>query len=138
MATGNVEEIVPFTSEVIPPLSTVTNTGSYSDTGSYQIYKNINYHYTLSLPKYAYYQGTRGTDGATHMLAVGLSATGVSDFSSAPVRVYYFAGANAQGSVTGQEKSLEKGTLVIQDDGSKDPKIQKIIETILASAHSEE
>lgn len=128
----------PFTSEVIPPLSTATSSGSYSDTGSYQIYKNINYHYTLSLPKYAYYQGTRGTDGATHMLAVGLSATGVIDFASAPVRVYYFAGSGVRASVAGQEKSLEKGIIVIQDDGSKDPKIQKIIETILASARSEE
>lgn len=30
----------------------------YSNTGSYQIYENKNFGYTLSLPKYAYYRGS--------------------------------------------------------------------------------
>lgn len=68
---GACEENTPEDTPVVtPPLTNTSatlsgSTGSsgsvsldYSNTGSYQIYENKNFGYTLSLPKYAYYRGS--------------------------------------------------------------------------------
>ena len=68
---GACEENTPEDTPVVTPPVTNTSatlsgsTGSsgsvsldYSNTGTYQIYENKNFGYTLSLPKYAYYRGS--------------------------------------------------------------------------------
>jgi hypothetical protein len=105
----------------------------YSNTGSYQIYENKNFGYTLSLPKYAYYQGNPGTSGASHLLSVGLSAAEVLSPENSSVRVYFYP-LGVEPSVSGTHISVSRGVLVIDGEAGTNTKIQKILDTIIASA----
>jgi hypothetical protein len=102
------------------------------DTGSFQIYENKNFGYTIALPKYAYYQGYGARDGASHVLAVGLTATGVEDLATAPVQVYYYR-SEPKNPPAGKGVKLDSGFIyIISSDNAL--KIQKIADTIEMSA----
>ncbi len=109
-----------------------TSSGEFTDTGSYHIYENKSFKYSFALPKYTYYQGLGARDGASHALAISLTASGVEDMSTSEVKVYFYKTPPAT-LPTGKEATLASGVLYIDGDMTN-PKIAKIIETILASA----
>lgn len=117
-----------------PIVQPVASSWMVYDTGSYQIYTNTSYKYSLALPKSVYYQWNKWVGWASHLFSIGFSGTGVEVFDTAPVRVYFYA-SGVTPSVTWSEKILEKWTIVVQGD-TTDPKIAKIIEIILGSARS--
>lgn len=101
--------------------------------GTYHLYENASFQYGFALPKYVYYQGYGARDGASHSLAVSLTSTGVDDFSTASVRVYFYKNGVSP-SVAGTVVSVENGTIVLSYENPSDPKIAKILEIIQASA----
>lgn len=54
------------------------------------MYENKSFNYSFALPKYTYYQGLGARDGASHALAIALTASGVEDVGTADVRVYFY------------------------------------------------
>ena len=62
VSTGATHRDTPITPSLPSPISTgglvdtSSSSGMLYDTGSYQIYTNNAYKYSLALPKYAYYQ----------------------------------------------------------------------------------
>lgn len=132
LGTNPIPEITPNIDTPVPPSIPVSSL-DFSDTGTYQIYTNTGYKYSLALPKYAYYQWNR-LSWSNHLLTVGITAEEITSLDTAPVKVYFFVGSWVRATVEGIQKILENGVMVIQGDGSQNPKIQKIIDTILASA----
>lgn len=89
----------------------------------------------MSFPNYVYYQGYGARDGASHTMAMALTQSGVESFDSADVRVYFYRGSVPTDAVAGAMLvKTEKGTLMIDSKNSTLPKIQKIVDTIMASA----
>jgi hypothetical protein len=117
--------------EVLPAQS-IPSEIDYTNTGKYQIYENKSFGYTISLPKYAYYQAYRTKDGANHTLALGLSEADIVDITTAPVRVYFYKITPAT-PPRGTEVKVQNGVLYI-DGNISAPKIQTIIDTITLSA----
>jgi Kazal-type serine protease inhibitor domain len=115
-----------------PVKNTETSETDYTNTGKYQIYENKSFGYTISLPKYAYYQAYRTKDGANHALALGLSEADIIDITTAPVRVYFYKTAPAT-PPRGTEVKVQNGVLYV-DGNISAPKIQTIIDTITLSA----
>ncbi len=105
----------------------------YSNTGSYQIYENKNFGYTLSLPKYAYYRGSTWVGWASHVLSVGLSDAEVASVDSAPVWVYFYP-LGVSPVAEWASIPVSRGTLIVTSPITTNVKIQKIVDTILASA----
>lgn len=106
------------------------------DPASYQIYTNINFKYSLALPKYAYYQGSASPLKDGHILSIGLTATGVENPEQALIRLRYYNPwitpvAHARFIVP-----LEKWTITLDIDNPITPKAQVIIDAIIASAKS--
>ena len=52
-------------------------------------YFNNSLHYGLSIPKGAYYAGFGSQDGAAHTMGF-MSGTGVTDFATSEVKLWYF------------------------------------------------
>jgi hypothetical protein len=120
-------------------ISDTSTTGSLAsswqsqfDPISYNIYKNNTFGYSLALPRYAYYQWYGTKWGSVHTLAIALSASGVTDSSTAPVRLYFYT-TPPQIPPSSDSLALSGGTLYI-DTSSTEPKILKIIDTIRKSA----
>jgi hypothetical protein len=80
----------------VPPMPPVASPNisleemDYSNTGKYLVYTNTSIGYTFSLPRYAHYQGMGARDGATHSVAVALTATGTDTWEGADVQVWYY------------------------------------------------
>lgn len=108
----------------------ITESGIIFDTGAYVLYQNASY--STYLPKYAYYAGYGAQGGATHTLAVGLTATGTDTFDSADIRVSFYRTEPAETPV-GKKVIVTKGVLYVEGD-TTNPKLAKIIDTIVASA----
>lgn len=87
------------------------------------------------MPRYAYYQGGGRQDGAVHTMGVGLTGSGVEDFSQAPVQIFFYKKAITNPPIKSQSVVTPKGILyVINNDSTGDVRLAKIAETILASA----
>ncbi len=113
------------TGEILPP--------AY-DTGSVLVYTNTRLGYSLALPRSSYYAGAGARDGASHSLAIATTASGTTEFSTAPVQVWYYTTppATPPGS---QSVKTAWGILYIRsNDTTASPKISKIIDTIITSA----
>ena len=123
-------ESIPWNPWVIPQINPAID--DYTNTGKYQVYENKTFGYTISLPKYAYYQAYRTKDGANHAIALGLSEADIADITTAPVRVYFYKTAPAT-PPRGTEVKIQNGVLYIDGNVSA-PKIQTMIDTITASA----
>jgi len=105
------------------------------DSGAYQIYTNSSIGYELALPKYVYYQGYGSRDGASHALALGLTASGTDIFEAADMRVYYYKWTVPSDVIAGSTRiDTKNGTLILDTKNSSDPKIRKIIDVIRMSA----
>lgn len=66
-------------------------------------------------------------------MAIALTSTGVDDFGTAPVRVYFYKKGNSP-QVSGTVVSVENGTIVIAPTGTES-KISTIVDIIEKSAH---
>lgn len=115
----------------VDEMEVVSDSGVVFDTGSYLFYQNANY--SLYLPKYVYYSGYGARDGATHTVAIALTATGVDMFDTADVKVYFYRTEPAN-PPSGKQVSVANGVLYVDGDATANPKIAKIIDTIEASA----
>lgn len=87
------------------------------------------------MPNYSYYQGYGPQDGAQHTMAIALTASGIENFSDAPIRVYFYK--RPPENIPGTKSVvLSHGVVYIQSqDDALTEKEQRIIETILSSAH---
>lgn len=146
IATGSQspEEVLPVPVVVekekpeVPAVS--ENTGASDkplfDSGSYQFYTNTSAGYEIALPKYAYYQGYGARDGAAHTLAVSLTSTGVEDFATSDVRVYFYKTPSAEAIAGARQVNLANGGVIVIDGGnSTNPKVQKMMDIIQMSAN---
>ncbi len=103
------------------------------DTGSYLLYSNAGLGYSFAMPKYSYYSGAGARDGASHTIAIATSASGVIDFSSAPIQVWFYRFAPTT-PPSEQSVKTEKGILYIKNnDTTANAKIEKIIQTVVES-----
>jgi hypothetical protein len=110
------------------------NTGALFDTGSYLLYSNTGVGYSFAMPKYAYYSGAGAQGGANHTMMIATTASGVTDFATAPVQVWFYRKIPATPPST-QSAKTENGILYIKNnDATGNAKIGKIIETVLQSA----
>lgn len=104
------------------------------DTGSYQVYSNASLKYTFAMPKYAYYASAGSQDGATHTMAIATTASGVLDFATAPVQVWFYRTPPASGP-SDQSMKTQNGILYIRNnDTTGNAKVTKIIQTVIESA----
>jgi Kazal-type serine protease inhibitor domain len=111
-----------------------TNSGMVFDTGSYILYSNTGIWYSFAMPKYSYYSGEGAHDGASHTMAISTTASGVVDFTTATIQIWLYREVPTAPPST-QSVVLENGTLYIKNnDTTNNPKIAKIIDTILQSA----
>lgn len=113
---------------------TTANTGALFDTGSYLLYSNTSVGYSFAMPKYAYYSGVGAQSGANHTMMIATTASGVTDFATAPVQVWFYRKVPAT-PPSDQSVTTENGILYIRNnDTTANAKIGKIIETVLQSA----
>jgi hypothetical protein len=132
--TGSASTPVQEESSALPSTSSVDISSpetDYTNTGKYQIYENKSFGYTLSLPKFAYYQAYGARDGANHVLVLGLSEADVSDITTAPVKVYFYK--KEPSTATGTKISVGNGVLFLAGTASSS-KLQTLIDTIRSSA----
>ena len=115
------------------PDTPMSSTEDYTNTGKYHVYSNTRLGYGFSFPNYAYYQAPDARDGASHAMAIGLDAASIENFDTAPVRVWYYTTEPANPPSTESVKT-EKGIVYVTNTVD-DPKIQKIVSDILASAN---
>jgi hypothetical protein len=104
------------------------------ESGAYQLYANSSIGYSFAMPKYAYYASAGSHDGATHTMAIATTASGVTDFATAPVQVWFYRTppANAPSS---QSIQSEKGIFYIRNnDSTGNAKVTTIIQTVIESA----
>lgn len=113
---------------------TAANTGALFDTGSYLLYSNTGVRYSFAMPRYSYYSGAGARDGANHTMMIATTASGTTDFATAPVQVWFYRKVPATPPST-QSVTTDNGTLYIKNnDATGNVKIVKIVETILQSA----
>lgn len=110
----------------------VTEGVDYTNTGKYHIYTNNSAGYSMAFPKYSWYYGFGARDGATHSMAIALDEAGIASFEGAPVRVWFYRTKPAT-PPSDQSLTLEKGVIYVSSS-SDNPKIQKIVTDIFASA----
>jgi hypothetical protein len=103
------------------------------DAGAYHLYANSGLGYGFAMPKYSYYSGAGARDGAAHSMSIGITASGILDFSSATVQLWFYKTAPAT-PPSSEFKTVENGTLYIKNnDPTGNAKVQKILTTILDS-----
>ena len=71
-------------------LSTEHDPSLLTNTGKYRVYVNEKIGYRLALPKSVFYQGFGAKDGAVHTIGVSLTQSGVENFDTSEVRVWYY------------------------------------------------
>lgn len=140
--TGSQDIPTPVVIEKKPQETPVVseNTGASDkplfDSWSYQFYTNTSAGYEITLPKYAYYQGYGARDGAAHTLAVSLTSTGVEDFATSDVRVYFYKTPSSEAIAGARQVNLANGGVIVIDGGnSTNPKVQKMMDIIQMSAN---
>ncbi len=103
------------------------------DAESYHLYSNAAIGYWFAMPKYSYYSWAGARDGAVHTMAIATTASGIVDFATATIQVWYYKSAPAV-PPSEQSKSTENGILYIKNnDITGNAKIGKIIQTVLDS-----
>ena len=135
--TGLLESIVNDATGTLNPPS---DSGSAAGTGL-QMYVNANFNYRFSLPKNVYYQAFGAQDGANHTVAVNVG-TGVTDFASAGVKVYFYSkvlpqlsGKTAGTAVTDTANGqvFVRGTnssLMVESDNLNSITVETILQTV--------
>lgn len=113
--------------------SSSDNISQFDDT-KYKQYKNDGLNYSYALPKNSYYQGFGARNGATNTMAVSTTASGITDFETADVQVYYYKTEPANAPTYESVKLQNGGVLYISGATSGDPKITNIVNTITTSA----
>jgi hypothetical protein len=104
------------------------------DTGSYILYSNASLNYGFAMPKYSYYSSAGSRDGASHTMAIDTTASGVTDFSTASVQVWYYRTMPAN-PPSDQSMKTENGIVYIKNnDTTGSAKISTIIKTVIDSA----
>lgn len=104
------------------------------DTGSYQIYANAGLGYSFAMPKYSYYSSAGSRDGASHTIAIDTTASGVTDFATASVQVWFYRTPPAN-PPSSQSMKTENGMMYIKsNDTTGNAKISTIVKTIIDSA----
>lgn len=104
------------------------------DTGSYILYSNTGLNYSFAMPRYSYYAGAGSRDGASHTMAIDTTASGVTDFATAWVQVWFYRVTPANPPAD-QSLKIENGILYIKNnDTTGSAKIATIIKTVLDSA----
>ncbi len=132
--------------EIIPvkPITTVTPAEplvnedrdlSLFTTGTYQIYENKSFGYTLALPKFAYYQGIGGGGGASHALAVWTSSTGSEDLATSDIAIYFYKTPPATPPVGAQAIEIKNGTIYVVSR-TTGTRVDSILEAVKASVQS--
>lgn len=104
------------------------------ESGAYQLYSNTGLGYSFAMPKYVYYASAGSQDGASHTMAIGTTASGVTDFATSTVQVWYYKTAPA---AAPSEQSIKTANGVIyikNNDTTGSAKIEKIVQTVLESA----
>ncbi len=119
-------------SKIEIPTDILTSSSDFSNTGVYQVYTNNSFKYSIALPKYAYYQGLGARDGASHTLAIALTASWIEDIATSDVKLYFYKTLPTNPPL-GKEVTVPNGILYVNGDMTN-PKIAKIIDTILMSA----
>jgi len=117
------------TVDVIP---VIAEGADYTNTGKYHIYTNNSAGYSMAFPKYSWYYGFGARDGAAHSMAIATDESGIATFEGAPVRVWFYRTKPAT-PPSDQSLTLENGVIYVSSS-SEDPKIQKIVADIFASA----
>lgn len=86
------------------------------------------------MPNYSYYQGQGAQDGANHTMAIATTASGIELFETAPVQVYFYktAPANAPSTLSA---TVPSGVVYVKTYGDLTEREQRIVDTILQSAH---
>ena len=103
------------------------------DTGSYQLYSNKWLGYGFAMPKYAYYSSAGSHDGANHTMALAITASGVTDFATAPIQLWFYTKTPAN-PPSDQSAKMENGIIYMRNnDVTGNSKIGKIIDTVLGS-----
>ncbi len=105
------------------------------DTGSYILYENKSFWYSLALPKFVYYKwyGKNTDTWADHTLAISLTASGVEDVNTADVRVLILK-TNPKLVMDWKIIDLANGARIFIVADESNPKIAKIVQTIMESA----
>lgn len=114
--------------DVTPPITDA----DYTDTKKYHIYTNNSAGYSMAFPSYSWYYGFGARDGAVHSMAIALDEAGIATFDAAPVRVWFYRTKPAN-PPSDQSLTLENGVIYVSGQ-TDDPKIEKIITDIFASA----
>jgi hypothetical protein len=103
-------------------------------TGSYHLYSNAALEYGFAIPKYSYYSGAGAQDGASHTMSIGVTASGILDFPTAQVQVWYFKKIPANPPSTSFANTKNGVIYVKNNDTTGNAKIEKIVTTVLESA----
>lgn len=82
------------------------------DASKYHHYKNESVGYSFAIPKNTAYRGFGAQNGANHTLAISTTGTGVTDFASADVRVYYYKNTPATPPANSTAVQLNNGATV--------------------------
>lgn len=115
-----------------PDVSVAPSSVDYSDATKFHIYINNSLGYSMSFPNYSWYYGFGARDGAVHSMALALDEVGIATFDDAPVRVWFYKSKPAN-PPSDQSLTLANGVIYVSSQ-SDNPKIQKIVTDIFASA----
>lgn len=85
------------------------------------------------MPKYSYYSGAGSQGGASHTMAISTTASGVENFATATVQVWFYRKVPTT-PPSDQSLKIENGILYIKNnDTTGNARVGKIIETVLQS-----
>lgn len=105
-------------------------------TGSYHHYVNEHLRYAFAMPNYSYYQGYGAQDGAQHTMAIALTASGIEQFSEAPVQVFFYKKAPTIVPSTQSVTLADESVVYVRTQAELTEREQRIVHTILESAHT--
>lgn len=114
------------------PIIPSSEANDYTNTGKYHVYSNNAAWYTIAFPSYSYYMWYWSQDWAIHSIAIWIDDAWVATFDAAPVRVWFYK-SKPTDVPSDQSLTLENGILFVSSS-SDNPKIQKIVSDIFASA----
>lgn len=89
------------------------------------------------MTKNVMYEGMGGRDGANHTVGINLYQKDVDtvDFALATVQVYFYKKPPTTPPANARSVNVANGTLyVVNNDTTNNPKITRLVDTILASA----
>ena len=86
------------------------------------------------MPKYAYYASAGSHDGASHTMAIDVTASGVTDFATSSVQLWFYRTPPATAPSSQSTKTANGVIYIKNNDTTGNAKIAKIIQTVLDSA----